>query len=627
MIKEKSDILIYTNESKYEYYMMMEDDMKRVLIILILIIGFCYFGSISLALTMPSNIKEIKEEAFNGDRNLEGVLYLPSGIKKVGKDAFSGTNLFALHIPEGTETFGKQEFIKAAYVYVNDIKTEIGRLENVQYIIAPKGSYAESVAISMGLHFVEISTIVEYDGFYYQDVGKNLMLLSAKDSNTVGSFVLIPEVINGKMVTKVSSFAFIGCTKLTTISLPRATENTFSSSAKEDCLHASITFYGDALASPTIYGKSSYLAGEDLIFSIDPVEGATNYVCRIYYDDTWRGSTVDENYRITFEATGHFYNFHARDDYRLVVTAYGEDEAISTAEFPFVITGMRPIAPIVTVNKSNVNPQEEFTFTINSPGGELLAWYAYEDEPFSGNGSYEIGLPVIDDITLITDEKFEDGDYYYTFSLLKEGQWSAWSEPVLIHVENKLPLPTLIVPERNSLGNDVSVVIEPVEGANQYDIILYNAYGVEVSWKTLHNTEGGEVIFEGYLFNSATYTIKASVCVGNSWSNYAEAVFTVIDTSRPNAPIATVEKNTVFAKTDYCFTITSTDATKVVVRSYCSSATFDVSYKILNMTGDILYWSDKKNVAGVTWNYAFAVQVDGVWSPWSTTQRVSIVNE
>ena len=133
-----------------------------------------------------------------------------TAVNVIGKDALAANNVNSVVIPKGIEKVEDQKFTGTVnYVKVEDAGTAIGKLERVTYVIAPASSKAAAEA--GGAEFVDISSVVEKDGFIYQMNGDAATLLCAVDSSKVSGNVVVPETVNGKTVTAVGEHALDGC--------------------------------------------------------------------------------------------------------------------------------------------------------------------------------------------------------------------------------------------------------------------------------------------------------------------------------------------------------------------------------------------------------------------------------
>jgi len=380
----------------------------------------------------------------------------------------------------------------------------------------------------------------------------------------------------------------------------------------------------DPLAQTVITVPESIQAGQDLTFSFAPVENADSYCAYLYrsYGNSsiasWYEDSAMPDQLLTL--AGHYLT---QGNYRLQVVANSSEFGTSTTEAMFKVTGTRPSAPAVVVDRTHVVRQEEFTFEIDAAGAEALVYkYTAADR-----GSSTGNINVLETPVRWSDYQYWDDLYTYSFAMLKDGYWSAWSTPIEITVTNEktLAAPTVTMPASLALGEDLTVAVGAVDGARNYYVYLYNSRGVQLNYQTLSGSAGGTVTFGGYRLSQGTYKVKVEV-KGTSASSTAERSVTVTSGTRPNAPAAVAETELGRVNVYYSFSIPTAGVDRVAVRYYRDGAPNDVTYKTIEATGDITTWRDSKGAADQTWNYAFAVQTSGKWSGWSTTHKVTITN-
>ena len=95
--------------------------------------------------TCPAQLKQIEEEAFDGDTSMTGLVTLPAGMTSIGANAFRGSGLYALSVPASVSALpslglgGGQEI---AYVYLEGAGTAVGNTSGAHYLFGPAGSAA-----------------------------------------------------------------------------------------------------------------------------------------------------------------------------------------------------------------------------------------------------------------------------------------------------------------------------------------------------------------------------------------------------------------------------------------------------------------------------------------------------
>lgn len=375
----------------------------------------------------------------------------------------------------------------------------------------------------------------------------------------------------------------------------------------------------EPLAKAVITAPATIEAGCDLTYSFASVEHADNYRVSVYraYSE-YSGPSESGANLADQERTLPGCDLTA-GTYYIKVVAISDEYGESTSEVAFTVTGARPNAPVVTLDKTTAVMRENFTFTIDTTGGEVLRYR-------TGSSSSSTAINVIEDTTTWTTYQWSTGEYNYAFSLYKDGKWSAWSAPILIKItDTALAAPALTVPSSLTAGQDLTVTVGAVSNAKEITVELYNRAGNRMASITLNDGNGGSVTFEGYYFTSGQYTVEATAQNDNG-SNTAQSNVNVRTTNRPAAPETAADTELGRVSVKYGFTINTTGAEMAAVRYYRVDNTNSVTYKALTATGDSTYWTDYNYTAGQVWNYAFAVKKDGVWSSWSKTMQVTITD-
>ena len=108
---------------------------RRLFAILLTVALLLVNGSIGAlaenVLTLPSALKVIGEEAFEGDTSIDKVV-VPEGITAINARAFAGSSLSEINLPASVTTIGYLSF---------------GGCDSVTRFIAPAGSYAYSYGV------------------------------------------------------------------------------------------------------------------------------------------------------------------------------------------------------------------------------------------------------------------------------------------------------------------------------------------------------------------------------------------------------------------------------------------------------------------------------------------------
>ncbi|MBR4081432.1 MAG: hypothetical protein IKK21_06580, partial [Clostridia bacterium] len=382
------------------------------------------------------------------------------------------------------------------------------------------------------------------------------------------------------------------------------------------------------LEAPTLTCPETIKAGADLTITFGEVAGAYGYVVRICAGYTEGVILEDADWIVsrypgvagTFTVDG-YDTYLAEGTYTVVVGVYHEKGDAFRAARLEVTASTRPAKPTVTVNKTQVLPGEKYAFTITTSGAELGRYQVRYNDGSGRSGA----LTLLDDVTVWESSYGQEKECTYTFCVYADGVWSEWSDPIVVSVSNTIPAPEITMPASFALGRDVVVNVGAVENAVRYRARVYNAVGREVEERLLEAAEGGNILFEGYLFAAGAYTMKVCAYNGSGWSNASETSFTMVSGERPEAPAAVADSETGSINSSFGFTVPTAGAEKAAVRYYRMGNSDYVTYTNLAVTADSLRWTDRKWDAGETWNYAFAVQVDGVWSPFCASIPVTIV--
>lgn len=377
------------------------------------------------------------------------------------------------------------------------------------------------------------------------------------------------------------------------------------------------------LDTPTVDYKTVYEAGEDIVFTINPVENAEKYGYRLYLESG--GNSGSSNAQpTTYSYNGYDYDVGT---YRLEITASAAAYTSSVANYSFEIVGTKPAAPAVSVNMTEAGKNQKFTFDIDTTGAELIRYsnrYSFQSDGTSYGSSGNIS--VLEDQTKWTTSTSTAGRNTYSFSVFKDGKWSAWSEPIEVMIaDSALPKPTFTVSSGVKAGQDLTVTVNAVEGASHGYVYLYNSRGSQICSSKYVEGTGSTVTFDGYFLPSGSYSVRVWM-TGSVGSSEATSSVYVSSGTRPAAPAVEAETDLGRVSVYYSFTISTTGAEKAVVRYYREGNTNSVNYKQITPTDDSTVWKDYNSTAGEVWYYAFAVKQDGVWSGWSSTQKVTITS-
>lgn len=369
-----------------------------------------------------------------------------------------------------------------------------------------------------------------------------------------------------------------------------------------------------ALAAPVIHAEDSYTAGEDFSISFDAVENAKSY--QYVLRDVSGASLVWHSDITPGEQTYYGYQFQP-GTYRIVITAQSTEYKSSSAEHTFTVSPNPKSAINASVDHTAIDQGESITFTIDTTGAEEVRYTT--SDPFSAS----VIKVFSDTTTWITSPGA--GTRSYRFSALIDGHWTAWSEPITVKIKETepMPAPVLTIPESLNVGQDLTVTVEDIPGANYYQVYLLNGRGTEIASYYRNGSNGDTFTFEGYLLSAGTFKVRV-YANGRNRSNESSSSLRVLSGTRPDAPEATLGSEAIYANRSFAFAVPSENAQQVAVRRYQEGSTNNVYYDKLNATSLETRWSTTLNTVGQTWHYTFAVQIDGVWSPWSSTVTVTV---
>ncbi len=177
--------------------------MRKITMLLVLMLGILSAGwAAADTLTIPKDVKEIQEEAFFGDTNLD-VVVLPDGIERIGDRAFADSSLQRIYLPASLTEISESAFSGCGNV--------------VGY-----GS-----ANTFASHYFQ-----NHDGLTFQKERvttswNSFVFVSGEDSCWITGYtgteinIVIPSMgPDGKKVTRINDGAFKGCNILRSVTLP-----------------------------------------------------------------------------------------------------------------------------------------------------------------------------------------------------------------------------------------------------------------------------------------------------------------------------------------------------------------------------------------------------------------------
>lgn len=353
-------------------------------------------------------------------------------------------------------------------------------------------------------------------------------------------------------------------------------------------------------------------AGTDFVMTFDPIDNATSYRCEIIQSSNGNISSYFDNSDNPYTVRMKGYDFDP-GEYAVRVYASSDGYATSVSEKTFTITGLKPTAPAVTVDRSEVKAREKYCFTVDTKNADLLCYR------ISRGGTNRIN--VFEDETQWETYSYNSGIFEYRFAVRREGVWSVWSDPIIVNVSDAAPTDLLASPEISVIselgsGRNLTVALTAVEGASEYYIGLSNSDGTVNFSQYLFGQENLTYSIPGYWLIPGTYTISAQARNGNISGRTSRLSLEIPDSARPSAPGVSLPDGNV--TDDYAsFVIDTTGADQVVARYFSVGYTNNINYETRTV-------QDGQNETvwqlyhyGANRRYSFAVCKDGIWSEWS----------
>lgn len=162
--------------------------MKRLLLLLIaLLLPF----SALAAVTIPSSVTEVEDEAFAN--TAIDALIVPASVRRVGADVLRGSG--------------------ASYIYLQGASTALSNAGGAAFVFGPAASPASALD-----NFHDAATLVTHEGLYYTVTGTALPLC-AKAPESISGSVTIPKLLEGVPVTSVNKL-YLSATGVTEVRVP-----------------------------------------------------------------------------------------------------------------------------------------------------------------------------------------------------------------------------------------------------------------------------------------------------------------------------------------------------------------------------------------------------------------------
>ncbi len=174
------------------------------------------------SIELPDSLAIIGQYAFSDCTSLQSI-ELPDGVTKIDDWAFAyNYSLESITIPESVIDIGDYAFEQCS--------------DNLTFTV-PKNSYAETYIEQKGLYHLLISATTASDpsvpaGLKYKPYGATGCMIT--DYTGSANELVVPERIDGRTVTHIGSFAFIGCDSLQFVEFPDSVTS-IGDSAFEDC--------------------------------------------------------------------------------------------------------------------------------------------------------------------------------------------------------------------------------------------------------------------------------------------------------------------------------------------------------------------------------------------------------
>ncbi len=352
-------------------------------------------------------------------------------------------------------------------------------------------------------------------------------------------------------------------------------------------------------------------AGKDFVVTIDPVPNATHYYCEINEPDgssRWWNSYYDGIGEI--HIAGYTLD---PGEYVMRVRSYSENYSSSVSEKTIKVIGEKPSAPHVSVDRTEINQNESVTFTIGTEGADGV--YIKNKQFVTSQG----------EATHWTTQLYS-GSQTYSFTVLIDGKWSAWSEPISInvHIQERpvLDAPVVYADKSVDAGSDYTFSFDPVRNATSYSVLVASIYSSSTICTLSGDGASPDTVLSvpGYMLFAGSYYIDISASADGYTSCTTRTYFTV-NGSKPTSPNVSVEQPLRIRSTAW-FRLDTEDVEELVVKYQYRTPASWWSEKLVNVpvTGEITYWTHQieSYYLGTNLTVSFSVKSGGVWSSWET---------
>ncbi len=363
---------------------------------------------------------------------------------------------------------------------------------------------------------------------------------------------------------------------------------------------------------PRIVMDDLFEGGQDVTFNIVKDSKVEDYYFNLYKN----GKHIYQDFY--FGNTGT-YTIHGYDlqpgYYVLAVTAVADNYTENTATKQFHISGRRPAAPVVTVDKTVVAEGENFTFTVEIEDADkiLARQYSY--------GMYSDDIVDAESGTVSVTYPYMNRKSSYRFAALIDGRWSDFSGEITIAPKtesglfnNILEKPVIHINDSYESGKDVAFTVDHDPDAEDYFFNLYREE-TQIYWD-FHFWEPFSNTFNGYDLQPGTYKLVVTALAEDYDPVSATAFFTITGNKRP-APYVTVDKVEVEENETYTFTVNTVGVEKVLAREYFQGGYCEETKDVESYTMSFTY----SNIERAK-RYQFCTCVNGYWSDFSETITV-----
>ena len=398
--------------------------------------------------------------------------------------------------------------------------------------------------------------------------------------------------------------------------------------------------------NPVLNASATHTAGMDYTVSFNSVENASGYRLILCND-----SIVDGDY---WYPTGYFYESPVTPDNPITIPGYEIDEetfyvmlqttpvdGFRAPELPAVVevhtTGTRPAAPVVTADKTELYlTNDPVTLTINAPGAEGVrviyrsyrplydSWYSWETTLYpDGNDT------VTDRYTPPLSDEYAGGVCRCEAYACVNGAWSK-AGVVELPLKQREPLaePVMTVPETVMAGQDLAFSFAAVENADYYGAGVYRSLGdTNIRYWGSHETFPDQpLVLSGCRLAPGSYYVRVNAYSAEFGSSVAQKAFTVTGTL-PAAVEVTADCTEVRPQEPVTFQIDTAGVEGLLCRRmYDDTYGSQTDYYDINVLEDVTCWQDYSYNTRV-YHYSFSAYKDGLWTAWSPTIDVTVVEQ